>query len=98
VDDILVLAPTRCTLRAAVRQVHQTLTALGLAVHPDKTFIGRIERGFDFLGYRFTPSGLTVASATWQRFCDRAHRLYEQELTGSVAPGTLGVYAPQVAA
>jgi len=23
-----------------------------LEKHPDKTFIGRIERGFDFLGYR----------------------------------------------
>jgi hypothetical protein len=33
-----------------VCQVHQTLTALGLAVHPDKTFTGRVERGFDFLG------------------------------------------------
>jgi hypothetical protein len=42
-DDIVVLAPTRWRLRAAVRQVHQTLTALDLAVHPDKTFIGRVE-------------------------------------------------------
>ena len=24
--------------------------------HSDKTFIGRIERGFDFLGYQFGPS------------------------------------------
>lgn len=73
-DDI-VLAPTRWTLRAAVRQVHQTLTALGLAVHPDKTLSGRIERGFDFLGYHITPPRLWVAPATWQRFRDRAHRL-----------------------
>jgi hypothetical protein len=29
-----------------------------LAVHPDKTFIGWVEPGFDFLGYDITPQGL----------------------------------------
>ena len=29
--------------------------------HPDKTLIGRIERGFDFLGYHFGLDGLSVA-------------------------------------
>ena len=47
--------------------------------HPDKTFIGRIERGFDFLGYHFNPAGLTVAKATIEKFVARATRLYEQE-------------------
>ncbi len=32
-----------------------------MAKHPDKTFIGRIEKGFDFLGYHFGPDGLSVA-------------------------------------
>jgi hypothetical protein len=31
---------------------------------PDKTFIGRIEKGFDVLGYHFSPEGTTVAAAT----------------------------------
>jgi len=44
-DDILVLAPTRWKLRAAVRIVNQLLASLGLAKHPDKTFIGRVEKG-----------------------------------------------------
>jgi hypothetical protein len=91
-DDIVVLAPTRWTLRPAVRQVHQTLTALGLATHPDKTFIGRVEHGFDFLGYHITPQGLSVAPATWQRFCDRAHRLYEREQGKPEGFPWLGVY------
>ncbi len=43
-DDILVLAPTRWRLRKAVNEI---LDSLGLLKHPDKTFIGRIERGFD---------------------------------------------------
>ncbi len=56
-DDILVLSPTRWWLRKAVKAVNQALGSLNLEKHPDKTFIGRIERGFDFLGYPsiFTP-------------------------------------------
>ncbi len=58
-DDVLVLSPTRWKLRRAVRAVNGVLGDLGLEKHPDKTFIGRIERGFDFLGYHFGPEGLT---------------------------------------
>ena len=78
-DDIVVLAPTRWKLRAAVKALNQALGALQLAKHPDKTFIGRIEKGFDFLGYRFTPRSLTVARKTIENFLERALRLYEQE-------------------
>ena len=45
----------------------------------DKTFIGRIEKGFDFLGFHFGPNGLSVAKKTVEKFVARAHRLYEQE-------------------
>ena len=45
----------------------------------DKTFIGRTERGFDFLGYHFGPEGLAMASKTIEQFVERALRLYEQE-------------------
>jgi hypothetical protein len=31
--------------------LNQTLSALKLEKHPDKTSIGKAERGFDFLGY-----------------------------------------------
>jgi hypothetical protein len=40
------------------------LGALDLEMHPGKTFVGRIERGFDFLGYRFTRADLSVARKT----------------------------------
>ena len=58
--------------------VNETLAALKLAQHPDKTFIGRTSRGFDFLGYQFTPSGLAVAAKTIERFAERLTRLYER--------------------
>jgi hypothetical protein len=66
-DDIVVLARTRWSLKGAVRQVNQGLDALGLAKAPDKTFIGRIDRGFDFLGYHFRPNGLSVADSKNKR-------------------------------
>ena len=78
-DDILILAPTRWQLRGAVKVVNETLGTLSLEKHPDKTFIGKIERGFDFLGYHFSPAGLTVAKQTIANFIAKASRLYEQE-------------------
>jgi hypothetical protein len=77
-DDILVLAPTRWKLRSAVKAVNQVLECLGLDKHPEKTFTGRVERGFDFLGYHFSRAGLSAAKQTVINFIERASRLYEQ--------------------
>jgi RNA-directed DNA polymerase len=52
-DDLIILAPNRYKLRQAIRIVNQQLTALRLEQHPDKTFIGKLSRGFDALGSRF---------------------------------------------
>ena len=78
-DDILVLAPTRWKLRGAVAVVNQVLSALQLEKHPDKTFVGRIERGFDFLGYRFSRGPLGLAQQTLRNHASRLHRLYERQ-------------------
>jgi Reverse transcriptase (RNA-dependent DNA polymerase) len=80
-DDILVLAPTRWKLRRAIRVVNEVLGALGLEKHPDKTFIGHIERGFDFLGYAFSRGALRVAQQTLNNHASRLHRLYERPKT-----------------
>ncbi len=45
-----------------LKAVNQALGLLNLEKHPDKTFIGRIERGFDFLGYHFCEDRLSVAA------------------------------------
>ncbi len=91
-DDILVLSPTRWKLRKAVKVVNQVLGSLKLEKHPDKTFIGRIERGFDFLGYQFRPDRLGVAAKTIENFVARAIRLYEQEPGEACASARLGLY------
>jgi hypothetical protein len=47
--------------------------------HPDKTFVGYIERSFSFLGYQLNQGGLIgVDEPTRQRLVERVHQLYEQ--------------------
>jgi hypothetical protein len=91
-DDILVLAPTRWKLRRAVGIVNETLAALALEKHPKKTFIGRVDRGFDFLGVRLHPEGVEVSQPTQDRYAARRARLEERERTGQVTAGALWSY------
>jgi hypothetical protein len=48
----------------------------------DPFFIGRIERGFDFLGYYLTADSLTLAVGTMANFAEHVSRLYEQKQEG----------------
>ena len=54
-----------------MRIANATLAELGLEKHPEKTFIGPVARGFDFLGYRFRPEGLELAPAAVRRRAQR---------------------------
>ena len=72
--------------------LNETFNALGLEKHPDKTFIGRVERGFDFLGDHLAPGRLTLSRATVERFVERAHRLYELERGEPEGFPRLGAY------
>ena len=87
-DDWVVLAPTRWKLRAAIRAVNQVMAQLRVRQHPDKTLIGRIARGFDFLGYWFSADGLAVARQTVERCVAKVSQLYEH---GADA-GRIGTY------
>jgi len=51
--------------------VNGILSGLKLKKADDKTFIGKIERGFDFLGYHFGPDGLSLAEKTVHNFAER---------------------------
>ncbi len=76
----------------AVKAVNEVLGSLRMEKHPDKTFIGRIERGFDFLGYHFGPQGLALAEKTLAAFVERALRLYEQDLEKPSGSSRFGTY------
>ena len=61
--------------------INQTLNELKVEKHPDKTFIGRIAKGFDFLGYSFEPKGLSIAPKTLANFLERKTQFYEPGAT-----------------
>jgi RNA-directed DNA polymerase len=52
-----------------------------LEKHPDKTFIGKIAKGFDFLGYHFDRERLSLAAKTVSNAIVKVYRLYEQNKT-----------------
>jgi RNA-directed DNA polymerase len=78
-DDILILTKTRWQNRKAVKQLNQILNQLKVEKHPDKTYIGKIENGFDFLGYLFNGNQLTVAAKTVEKHVLRYRQLYTQK-------------------
>jgi RNA-directed DNA polymerase len=78
-DDVIVLAKTRWHLCKAVRTVNQHFHQLKVEQAPDKTFIGKISKGFDFLGYQFGQEKLRVSKPTLENHIRRLSRLYEQK-------------------
>jgi hypothetical protein len=75
---LIILAKTRWHLRKAVRTVNQHFHQLKLEQAPDKNFIGKISKGFDFLGYHFDGKQLTVAAKTVEKHVLHYRQLYEQ--------------------
>jgi len=89
----VILAPTRWSLRRAIRIANETLRELPVEKHPDKTFIGRIGRGFTFLGYWITEKGVTgVAPSALERFQERVVGLYEQNAPPKEIRQRIGQY------
>ena len=79
------------TIPARVFAHRLQLYVLVETLHPDKTCMGRIATGFDFLGYHFSPDGLTMAKKTREHFVARVRQLDEQEL-GEGVSARLGAY------
>lgn len=66
-DDWLIVADTRWKQRRAISVMNRILEDLKVKKHPDKTDAGHVEKGIDFLGYRFSPEGLTMSQQTLNR-------------------------------
>lgn len=56
-DDFIILTRTRRQLRRGVRQLNTWFSGYGFRQHPDKTFIGPLKKGFDWMGFWFTDQG-----------------------------------------
>ncbi|CAI2532683.1 Retron-type reverse transcriptase [Serratia fonticola] len=77
-DDFVLLTRTRWQLRRCVKRLHEFFNLGGFETHPDKTQLGRIEHGFDWLGVWFTLAGTTIAPRVLENHRARRMRLYEQ--------------------
>jgi RNA-directed DNA polymerase len=78
-DDWMVLTKTRHQLRRAVKKIHQLMERLKFKLALNKTYIGKISNGFDFLGFRFNHTGLVgLADRTIQNHHEKLLELYEQ--------------------
>ncbi|ENB9205671.1 TPA: transposase [Serratia marcescens] len=77
-DDFLLLTHTRRQLRQCIKRLHEFFDLGGFETHPDKTQLGRIERGFDWLGVWFSAQGATIAPRAWENHRAQRARLYEQ--------------------
>jgi retron-type reverse transcriptase len=83
-------------LRKALRIVNQHFHQLKVEQAPDKTFIGKISKGWDFLGYHFDGKQLTVAAKTVEKHVLHYRQLYEQlrkkKATSIEMASALGLY------
>lgn len=77
-DDLIVLTKTRAKLKRVIRVTHQILKELKLKLHPDKTYIGRISKGFDYLGFHLKPPEARVSLPCLLRAAAKARLLFEQ--------------------
>lgn len=83
-DDFIILARQRWPLRRAIAQLRAGLAAMGFELHPDKTRIGRLTRGVDWLGGWFNHQGrVGIAPRALQQYRTRTLRLYEQTWRGT---------------
>ena len=69
-------------MRKIVKITHEVVQNLKLQLHPSKTYIGKIARGFNFLAYYMDNQKILPSKETIRRFQMRAAALYEPSHTG----------------
>ncbi|MCK5921490.1 MAG: group II intron reverse transcriptase domain-containing protein, partial [Methylococcales bacterium] len=77
-DDWVIVCKTRWGLRTISKQVYAVLKSLRVDVHPDKTYLGKAQKGFDFLGFRVTPTSTHPSTQSVSRRDKKITQLYEQ--------------------
>lgn len=74
-DDWIVLAKTRWQVRKVVRLMHQVMARLQFKLAVVKTYVGKISKGFEFLGCRI--EGQVIIGLA-RKAIDNLVKLYEQ--------------------
>ena len=70
-DDIVFFFKTRHQLKKMLKKIYSCLDGIQLKLSNPKTWIGRVDKGFDYLGYRISPEGLTIAQGSLDRLKDK---------------------------
>jgi len=76
-DDWAVLTKSKTALRKVVKITHEVINSLQFQLHPCKTYIGKISKGFNFLGFYMDDQKILPSKETIRRFHERATALYE---------------------
>lgn len=79
VDDWCIFSKSKYKLRHAIKKMHRVLEQLQMKTHPDKTYIGRREKRFSFLGYLFCNNALEIAKTSIENYQAKRLRLQEQQ-------------------
>ena len=77
-DDIILVSRKRHVLKRMKKEMHVILTNLRLSLRPEKTFVGRSQKGFDLLGYHITPYAFSPSQKTQEKALENAKRRYAQ--------------------
>jgi len=76
-DDWVIMVKTKHQLRKIIKLTHTILSSLKLKMHPDKTFLGCIKKGFDFLGVHFGDT-LNISKTSLENHHSRLGQRYAQ--------------------
>jgi hypothetical protein len=77
--DWFIFTHTRRHFRRVIKNMHALVRGLKFKLALNKTFIGPIDKGFDFLGYRFNAHDLIdLAQKTIDNLLNKRLQLYEQ--------------------
>ncbi|MGR5464467.1 reverse transcriptase domain-containing protein [Photobacterium damselae] len=78
-DDFIILTKTRWHLKRTVSKLNQFFEYFQFTQHPDKTFIGKIAKGFDWMGFWFTDKGcISTAPRALSNHAKKLLWLYER--------------------
>ncbi len=80
-DDIIIMTNSSYQLRRSLKSIYALMSQLKISIHRnnEKFYIGKIEHGFDFLGYRINKTKyLSLTKKTLQNHFAKLRALYEQ--------------------
>lgn len=62
VDDIIILGKSDCS--SLLKSIQKKLIKIGLCINEDKTLLGNLEMGIDFLGYSINKDKISIVNKT----------------------------------